>query len=369
METMREFKERCARVRVIMDEKSVDALCLTPSADMYYLTGFWTDPAERPILCTLPRAGEPMFMVPRLYEEQVRQRSWIDDVQVWDEETGTVAQLRELLQKLKILEGKIAVPDRLWMSQFRLFQEAAPEADYVFTSEILGRMRMIKSEQEIRCMERAAQLAEAALAATFPLCREYSREYELAAHLEYEMRVKGAEGSAFETIVASGPNGSIPHHGSGDRKLRDGEFVTFDVGARLNRYCSDITRTVAVGKISPKMERVYNTVWKAYQEAVSAVKPGIASENVDLAARRVIVDSGYGEYFIHRTGHGVGLDIHEPPYIRQRDQTRLEAGMTFSIEPGVYIPGEFGVRIEDVVVVTEEGCRPLTKYPAEMIAV
>ena len=364
-----EFKERYSKAIKIMSEKDVDALCLTPSADMYYLTGFWTDPTERPILCILPRLGEPVFIVPRLYEEQVRAISWIKDIELWTEGSKTVNQLSDLLQKTKLLSGKIAVSDRLWVGQFKIFQEAAPEAQFTFTSEILRHLRMLKSEPEIRLMEKSAELAEGALAATFPICREWDREFELAAYVEYEMRVKGSEGTPFETIVASGPNGAIPHYGSGDRKIREGEFVSFDVGARFGRYCSDITRTFAVGKVSPEMERAYSTVRKAHQEAMKAVRPGVTCETIDLAAKKVVRDGGYGEHFIHRTGHGVGLEIHEPPYIRQGDQTKLEPGMTFSIEPGVYVPGEFGVRIEDVVVVTEEGCRPLTKYPTEMITV
>lgn len=364
-----ELKEHYSKAIKIMVEKDVDALCLTPSADMYYLTGFWTDPTERPILCVLPRSGEPVFIVPRLYEEQVRARSWIKDIELWAEGTKTVDQLRDFLQKKKLLSGKIAVSDKLWTGQFKIFQQAAPGAQFTFTSEILRHLRMLKSEQEIRLMEKSAELAEGALAATFPICREWDREFELAAYLEYEMRVKGSEGTPFETIVASGPNGALPHYGSSDRKIREGEFVTFDVGATCDRYCSDITRTVAVGKVSPEMERAHSTVRKAHQEAMKAVRPGATCETIDLAARNVIRDGGYGEHFIHRTGHGVGLEIHEPPYIREGDLTKLEPGMTFSIEPGVYIPGEFGVRIEDVVVVTEDGCRPLTKYPTEMITV
>jgi len=364
-----DFKERCSRAKNIMGEKDIDALCLSPSADMYYLTGFWTSSLERLLLCILSRSDEPLFIVPKLYEEHVKTTSWVKNVEVWAEDVKLTVQLKQFLQESGLLTGKIAVPDRLWARHFKLFQEAAPKAEFKFTSETLGRMRMIKSKDEIGLIEKSAELAEEALEAALPECKQGIKEFELAARLEYEMRVKGSEAAAFDTIVASGPNSSLPHYSSGGRKLCDGDFVTIDVGATYGRYCSDLTRTVVVGKVDSKRERIYNMVRKAQQEAISAVRPGATAETVDLAARRVIREGGYAEYFIHRTGHGVGLDIHEFPYIHEGDQTILEPGMTFSVEPGVYIPGAFGVRIEDVVVVTEDGCRPLTRYPSEMTIV
>ena len=181
------------------------------------------------------------------------------------------------------------------------------------------------------------------------------------------MRRKGAEGPAFETIVASGPNSSLPHYSNGERKIKAGDFVTFDIGATFGRYCSDLTRTIAVGNTDSEMDRIYEIVRKAHKQAMDFVRPKVTAEDIDLIARKIIREEGYGEYFIHGTGHGVGLDIHEPPYISEGIQTTLEPGMAFSIEPGIYIPGKFGVRIEDVVVVTTDGCRSLTRFPTDMI--
>ncbi|MGQ9543248.1 MAG: M24 family metallopeptidase [Candidatus Bathyarchaeia archaeon] len=360
------LEERCLKVKELMSRKGIDALYLTPSADMYYLTGFWSAPSERMILCVIPKSGEPLFIVPKMYEEQVEATSWIRNVEVWKEGVREEVQLRNLIKRFGLPTGKIAVPERIWMKHFNTLRDAIPEAKYVFTSKILGQMRIVKSEDEIKLMERAAELAVRGLDAAIPEVKQGKREVELAAQVEYWMRMGGSEGPAFETIVASGPNSALPHYGCGSRIICEGDTVTFDVGALYGRYCSDLTRTIIVGEAKPKMMEIYNTVYRAHQEALRAVKPGVAAGTVDYAARKIIVKEGYGKYFIHRTGHGVGLDIHEPPYIHRRSKTILKPGMAFTIEPGIYIPGEFGVRIEDTVVVTGNGFRILTEYPREM---
>ncbi len=360
------FKERCIKAKKIMQKNGVDAICVSPSSDMYYLTGFWTDPIERPLLCILPRTGAPLFIVPKLYEEQVRKTSWIKNVRVWAEGSKVATQLKKILKECKLLKGSIAVSDRLWLRHFKLLQEVAPNARFTSTADLLGRMRMLKSQQEIELMEKAAKLTEDALKASLAECKPGRKEFELAARLEYEMRSKGSEGTGFETIIASGSNSSLPHYSCGDRMIGAGDVVTIDVGAMFGRYCSDLTRTVTVGKADSRIERIFNIVLRAHDEAMGAVRPSVTAEAVDLTAKRIIREEGYGEFFIHRTGHGVGLDIHESPYISEGNQTELEPGMVFSIEPGIYLPGEFGVRIEDVVVVTEDGCRPFTTLSTDM---
>jgi Xaa-Pro dipeptidase len=364
-----EFRERCLRAKKIMDEKGIDAICLFPSADMYYLTGFWTAPLERLLLCIISQKDNPLLIVPKLYAGQVKAESWISSVRIWTEKIKLAKQLKKIFREFQLLTGNIAVHDSLPLINFRLFQETAPKAKFTSTSVILSQMRMRKSENEIRLMEKAAKLSDIALEAAAPELRGGKREFELAARLEYEMRVRGSEGTAFETIVGSGPNGAFPHHTSSNRKISEGDFVVFDLGATYGRYCSDFTRTLVVKRLDSKMGRIYNVVRKAHEEATNAVRPGVTVGAIDHVARRVITKSGYGKYLVHRTGHGVGLEVHESPYIREGDKTRLEQGMTFSIEPGLYVPGKLGIRIEDVVVVTKNGCRPLTKYPTELTVV
>ena len=361
-----DFKARCSRAKEIMYEKDVDALCLTPSSDMLYLTGFRTEPSERILLCILPRSDEPRFIVPKLYQEQVERETWIKDVRVWSEESKTIIQLRNHLKELELFSGKIAISDRLWTRHYRFLQETAPKVRFTFASEIVNQIRMLKSRKEIYLMEEAARFAEGALEATLSDCIQGKKECELAAKLEYQMRVRGSEGVPFETIVASGPNSSVPHYSNGRRRVKVGDPLVLDLGAKFGHYCSDLTRTAIIGYAKPKINKIYELVHQAYQKAVETVRPGVTAAAVDQAARGVIIEGGHGEQFIHRTGHGIGLDVHESPYVSEKDQTGLEIGMTFSIEPGIYIPGQFGVRIEDVVVVTKNGCRTLTKYPTEM---
>jgi Xaa-Pro aminopeptidase len=173
------------------------------------------------------------------------------------------------------------------------------------------------------------------------------------------MRRRGAEGVAFETLVASGPNSALPHYRAGQRRIQAGDVVVLDFGCRVHGYCSDITRTVACEKPSREIEAVYEIVKDAQERAAQAVKPGVAAEEIDRAARAYITRVGYGEHFIHRTGHGIGLEVHEAPYINEGNHLQLEEGMTFSVEPGIYLPGRFGIRLEDIVVVTESGARRL----------
>ena len=364
-----EFRERYLRTKRVMSVKGVDALCLFPSADMYYLTGFWTAPLERLLLCIISQRDPPLFIVPKLYAGQVKAESWIKNVRTWAENTKLTDQLRKTLREFRLLTGNIAVHDQLPVSSFRLFQEAAPKARFTSTSTILNQMRMFKSKNEIALMEKAAKLSEIALEMMVPELKGGKKEFELAARIEYEMRVRGSEGTAFETIVGSGPNGAFPHHSSSQRKIREGDFIVFDLGATYSRYCADFTRTLVLRRLASKTGKIYDAVREAHDEAINTVHPGVTAGTVDNTARKAITKAGYGKYLIHATGHGVGLEVHESPYIRKDDDTTLEQGMVFSIEPGVYVPGKLGIRIEDVVVVTKNGCRPLTRYPTELTVV
>jgi Xaa-Pro aminopeptidase len=192
-------------------------------------------------------------------------------------------------------------------------------------------------------------------------------EKEIAAYLEYQMLCLGAEKKSFDTIVASGPNGSKPHAVPSDRKVQQGEFVTIDFGCMVHGYCSDTTRTVAVGEPSQEMRQVYDTVLRAQLAGIAAARAGVTGKEVDAAARRVIEDAGYGEYFGHSFGHSLGIEIHENPNFASSNDQPMPAGAVVSAEPGIYLPGRFGVRIEDVVILTDDGCVDLTKAPKELI--
>jgi Xaa-Pro aminopeptidase len=246
----------------------------------------------------------------------------------------------------------------------RRLQEAG--LSLVPTSGMVLGLRMVKDREEIAKLRRACAIAADALEEAFDRIRPGMTEREAALWLEVRMREMGAEGPAFPFIVASGPRGSLPHATAGSRALAPGDMVTFDVGCRYFGYHSDITRTVALGRPSPELQEVYELVRRAQEAGIAAVRPGVRARDIDAAARQVIVDGGYGERFGHGTGHGVGLEIHEWPRLSSRSDDELRAGMVLTVEPGIYLPGLGGVRIEDTVLVTEDGAQILTVSPKSL---
>ena len=233
----------------------------------------------------------------------------------------------------------------------------------------LKTMRLIKGEDEVKNIIKAQQITEKAFDDILNFIRPGVRESEIAARLEYVMKINGSEQPSFETIAVCGAKTSMPHGTPGDVKVKNGDFITMDFGAVYGGYHSDMTRTVAVGSVSDEMQKVYDTVLNANLKALTTVKAGVTAATVDLAARDIIKSAGYGEYFTHSTGHGVGLDIHEAPTVSFKNTAPLESGMVITVEPGVYIKGKFGVRIEDMVVVTKNGCNNLTKAPKSLIII
>ncbi|NHJ33381.1 MAG: aminopeptidase P family protein, partial [Asgard group archaeon] len=306
---IKDFKERFDKAKDLMNQRDISSIFLTPSADMYYLTGVWTSPLERLFLCVIPLDEDPLFIVPKLYEEQVKKTSWIENVRVWSDNLKATTQMRKIIQELQIQKQKIAITDNILMKHFKIFQKSVSNAEFIYTSEFLSQIRMCKSKNEIKHMENASKFAEDALESIILECKDGKKEFELAALAEFEMRKRGSEGPSFETIVASGSNSSFPHHLTGKRVIHNGDPIIFDLGAKCGYYCSDITRTVCIGKVSSKIEKIYNLIYRAYQEAISNVRPGISAGFIDKTARRISIEGGYGDYFIHRTGHGIGIDI------------------------------------------------------------
>ena len=233
--------------------------------------------------------------------------------------------------------------------------------------KLIGRLRIIKSNDEIDKMRKAQKITEDALYETMKLIKEGVSEKELALELEFRMRRTQAEGVSFDLIVLTGSKTSMPHGVPGDNKVKNGDFVLFDIGATVDGYHSDMTRTVAFGKTDQTQRRIYNTVLGAQLEGLAAVKEGVSCGAVDMASRSYINNAGYGEYFGHSTGHGVGLEIHEEPSVSPDNPLILRSGMVITVEPGIYLPGKFGVRIEDMVVVSAGGCVDLAAMPKELI--
>ena len=262
------------------------------------------------------------------------------------------------------LTGKtLAIEENVMrVAELRLLESSASHLRFKHAEPLLATMRVRKDAAEIDKMRRAVTITEGALAAVLPEVCAGMSERRIADRLTAELRQRGAHGMAFDTAVLSGPNSALPHGEPGDRPLQAGDLLLLDFGVTIDGYASDITRTVAIGEISPELRQVYEVVRRANEAGRAASQPGIEIQEVDRATRKVIADAGYGEYFTHRTGHGLGLDIHEPPFAREGDTTILEPGMTFTVEPGIYLPGRGGVRIEDDLVITPTGNESLTTF-------
>jgi len=354
---------RVDRLRASLDGAACDALLVTHLTNIRYLTGFTGSAA---VLLVHPEAIT--FVTDGRYEEQAAGQLSAAGVQADIEIGRTIARQEEILR-----EGAAGVP-RLgleaehvsWASQRRYAQDVFTGAELVATSGLVEAQRVVKDDGEVARIEAACGIADAALAAVAPLLEEGPTEQAFALALDTEMRRQGADDISFDTIVAAGPNGSRPHHSPSGRRITHGDLVVIDFGALVDGYHSDMTRTIPVGgpgALDETQRRMVEVVRASQAAGVAAVRPGVATKDVDTACRAVISDAGWGDAFVHGTGHGVGLDIHEEPRVSTVADAMLAPGHVVTVEPGVYLPGHGGVRIEDTVVVTESGCRTLTRAP------
>ncbi len=365
---MNTFEDRLRKLQALMEVSGVDLTVVGPGADMLYLTGFSDEARERPLLLIIPMEGAPKFLVPELYARQVEEVAAFPPTHIWSDSQGPGAALREAVRGLEA--ERVAVDDDLAARAMLLLQDALPRASFSLASPLRKELRMRKSPGELELMERAAAIVDRSFLRVLENVTFLGRtEREVARDLEGIVLEEGAAGMAFETLVASGPNSALPHHRAGDRRIESGDVVILDFGCRVGGYCSDITRTVVCGEPTPRMREVHRVILEAQEEGVRTVRPGVLAQEVDRAVRGVISREGFGEWFVHRTGHGIGLEVHEEPYIVEGNTLPLEEGMTFSVEPGIYLPGAFGIRVEDIVVVESGGARRLNRCPRELVAV
>lgn len=366
--------QRFTAVRQALRQQGMAAGVVTAPVSMRYLTG-WSNPSKRFAGLVIPADGDPTLLLPALEVEEARSASSIRLVAWHDGEDPFVA-LAGLLRAAGADSGRISLEEAdLPVGQLRLMAGALglkPAALIDAAADltpVLSAMRECKDEDEVALIRQAADMLNPALDAALASIRPGVTERDIARVLEEAMLAAGADGVAFETHVLFGPASALPHGSTGGRVLERGQVVLMDFGAQYRGYRSDITRTVCCGPWPDELARVYEVVLAANLAAIAAVKPGVALDEVDRAARRVIEEAGYGEYFIHRTGHGLGLEIHEEPYVVAGNAKVLRPGHVITIEPGVYLPGVGGVRIEDDVVVTETGCSVLTSWTKERLSV
>lgn len=355
--------DRITALRASMATTGTDLIALGPGPNMQWALGFHTHADERPclLMVTQDHAG---FLMPALNAADACARSDLP-MFTWADADGPDAALQQALAALRATTvRKIAVDESMRADFALLLLDALPQARHAFAAECLGPLRMRKNAAEQDALRMNAAIDDAAMTAIFAALRPGMSETDLAAVALQVFKDHGA--SPLFTIVGAGPNGAYPHHHTGDTVIADGDAIVIDIGARKGPFSSDITRMAVVGTPPADYDTVHATVEAAVQAALAAARPGVRACAVDRAARAVIADAGFGADFVHRTGHGMGLEGHEPPYISESSQVILEPGMVFSIEPGIYLTGRFGVRLEEIVILHENGPEVLSRLPREV---
>lgn len=360
-------QERLKRLRAVMAERGVDAVAVVPSANLFYLTGVQMHLSERVTLAVITRDAAHL-LVPALEVPRVEARTQVPfTLHAWSDAEWVQAGWASLKKRLSLDGCRIAVDyysaRALELTQL---QEFARDAQISDASELFGALRMFKDAAEVDAMRRAARVLESSIDALLQQVRVGKTERELAARWQWLMFEHGADTIPDAPIVASGPNSAQPHTTSTARALGNGDLLILDGWCTVDGYYGDITRTFAVGAVSDELKRIFELTVRANEAGRAAVKPGASCQDVDRAARKVIADAGFGEFFVHRTGHGLGLEVHEAPNIVEGDTRILMPGMTFTVEPGIYLAGKGGVRIEDDVVVTQDGNECLMRSPREL---
>jgi len=375
---------RLAALRDRLRAARADALLVGPGAALLYLAGYEAMPLERLTLLLVPAEGEVVLVVPRLEREPAERsaaaRAGLAEVRSWEETEDpyriVAAALGIARPPARRADGprRLLVGDRLWAAFVLNIRKTFPRAELGLASEVLRALRMHKDAEEVALLRAAAHAADRAVAGLAAGRLVGRTEQDVAREVRERLVAEGHDGADHAQIVGSGPNSASPHHTASERVIEPGEPVVLDIGGTLGGYTSDITRTIWVsgsGRRAPDAEfaAIHDTVRRAHAAALAAVRPGVACEAIDAAARDVISGAGYGPHFLHRTGHGIGLEVHEEPYIVAGNQEPLEVGMAFSVEPGIYLASRHGARIEDIVVCAAGGADVLNEAPRDLLVV
>jgi Xaa-Pro aminopeptidase len=356
--------QRVERARARMHDLGLDVLLLSVGPDLPYLTGYMAMPLERLTMLVLPRDGDATLVVPALEAPRVVEQPDVVRVEPWDETADPIALVAGHARSAE----RVGIGDHTWARFVLALQAALPDAHFVPASAVTAPLRAVKDSAEIAALQRAADAVDEIAVAMRSRPFAGRTEHDVHRELVERMLDAGHERTNF-AIVASGPNAASPHHDPTDRVITEGDVVLCDFGGTMAGYCSDITRMFVVGEPSTEVAEAYAALAEAQEAAVSAATIGTPCERVDEVARDALAAAGLAEAFVHRTGHGIGLDAHEDPYVVAGNATALEPGHVFSVEPGVYLPGRFGLRLEDIVVATAEGPRRLNDAPRDLCSV
>lgn len=357
---------RTTALAAVLREHGLDAFLATSPITMSYLHGYGEDAHERFLTLAIHSSGEVRLICPALSETQAK-RSGVADVRGWKDGEDPMGLFSELASDWNLRTAIVAVDDTMPAQMLLKCQAALPAALFKPGQEPLSQLMRRKQPSEIAALRQAGRIADEALADGIAAIKPGATELEVESAINAAMKRLG--GKPTFAIVAAGANAAEPHHLSDPTQIREGDVVLMDYGCEVDGYLSDITRVVCCAGPSPKAQEVYEVVFQAHQAARAGIRPGVTSGEIDALARKVIERAGYGEFFFHRTGHGIGMRGHEEPYIIAGDETRLERGNAFSVEPGIYLPGEFGVRIENIVVVTSDGHDSMNGEPSASLVV
>ncbi len=361
--------DRLKKITSALKSASLDALALNPSPSLLYTTGLHLHLMERPITVLFSVDGRVGIILPELETAKLDALPYPAEAFPYGENPSTWTDVyRKAIKTLDLDGKKIGVePLAMRIVEYRYLQAVAPKAIFPDATEAIASLRIRKDESEIAAMRKAAEIAQKALEATLPKIKIGVSEKEIASELVMQLLKHGSDSPfPFQPIVSGGPNSANPHATPTERMLKEGDLLVIDWGATYQGYVSDITRTFAIGEIDDECRNIHEITQAANAAGRAAAKPGLPASVVDIAARKVIEDAGYGKYFTHRTGHGLGMEAHEAPYMRADNERILEEGMAFTVEPGIYLPKRNGVRVEDDMVITKDGAESLTTLPREI---
>ena len=358
---------RVETLHILADRAKVDAIALIPGANLQYVTGLDFHLMERPLIVFFVPGRDPVAVIPALEEDRLVGCGIPMTRFPWSDSEGYSAAFAAAAGELKLINKRIGVEElRMRVMEAQLLEETMLGGKLVPIGSTLAELRLRKDPRAVAAMREAIGISEAGLRATLAQVRPGMSEREIAGLLVVEQLRRGGGKHPFEPIVLSGPNSALPHGEPGDRIVTTGDPLLFDFGTTAHGYASDITRTFSVGAPSPRFAEIYAVVQAANAAGRAASGPGVVAQDVDRITRKVIEDAGYGMYFTHRTGHGLGLETHEGPNIVEGNTQVLEPGMTFTIEPGIYVPGVAGVRIEDNMLITSDGAESLTMFERDL---
>ncbi|MCH4827002.1 M24 family metallopeptidase [Planococcus halocryophilus] len=350
-----------------LKEQSIDAAFITDPYNVFYVSGFKSNPHERLLGVMVFADAEPFLICPKMEIPDAKNAGWIGDI-VGHEDTQNSMEILYNTAQSRGIDLKTMAVEKAHMTveRYESLLSFFGSLSIAQLDDQLNAMRVIKDDAELQILREAAALADYAIEVAARTIKEGITEIEVMTEIELALKKRGVTHMSFDTTVLTGARAASPHGKTGEYKLQQGDLVLFDLGVVHKGYCSDITRTLALGEPNEEQKEVYDVVYRSEMAALEAVKPGVTAAELDHISRQVIADAGYGDYFTHRLGHGLGIDVHEFPSIHGENTMTMEKGMVFTLEPGIYVPGKVGVRIEDDVAVTADGYEVLTKYPKEL---